>query len=450
MMRLLLLVAAGLLVLAGEPACARSVVLISLDGLRPGAILEAQKEGVVAPNLRRFVAQGAYARAVVGVTPAVTYPSHTTLVTGAWPSAHGIFANGAFDPSGANQGGLYWYSRDIRVPTLWQAVHAAGRVTASVAWPVTVNAPAIDYDLPDYERAQTEDDIKLMEALTQPRGYLEQLEARLGPYIKGAPNDVPSNDVRARFAIAILRNKKPAFLTLHLTTIDEESHQYGPFSRQAQAAITEMDRLVGEVTAAAQAVDPDAIVIVVSDHGFAAIDHVLNWPVAFQKAGLIGAKVNADGWLARLWNAGGSGAVMLHNPNDAALRRRVAAFLADLAKDPANGIARILTADEIRTQGGWAGASFAIAMRPGFLLSGGREGPQVEEAPGHGAHGYLPNVPEMNSAFFALGRGIAPGRDLGIVDMRQVAPTVARLLRVPFSSAALPPLDVEVGTKVRR
>ena len=65
----------------------------------------------------------------MGVIPTVTYPSHTTLVTGVWPAKHGIYANTTFDPLQKNYQGWYWYAEDIHVPTLWDAAREAGRTT---------------------------------------------------------------------------------------------------------------------------------------------------------------------------------------------------------------------------------------------------------------------------------------------------------------------------------
>jgi hypothetical protein len=36
----------------------------------------------------------------------------------------------------------------------------------------------------------------------------------------------------------------------------------------------------------------------------------------------------------------------------------------------------------------------------------------------------------MRASFFIMGRNIAAGRDLGVIDMRQIAPTVAGILGV--------------------
>ena len=123
---------------AGSPA--PLLVMISVDGLRPDYVTAADAHGAKLPNLRRFLKEGAYADGVIGVVPTVTYPSHTTLVTGVWPAKHGIWANTTFDPLQKNYQGWYWYAEDIRVPTLWDAAAKAGRTTASIQWPVTVGA----------------------------------------------------------------------------------------------------------------------------------------------------------------------------------------------------------------------------------------------------------------------------------------------------------------------
>ena len=83
------------------------MLLISIDGLRPGDLTEAEQRGLKIPNLRRFLVEGSYAQGVIGVLPTVTYPSHTTLLTGASPARHGIVGNNTFDPAQINAGGWY-------------------------------------------------------------------------------------------------------------------------------------------------------------------------------------------------------------------------------------------------------------------------------------------------------------------------------------------------------
>src|SRR5882762_1386835 len=100
--------------------------------MHPDCVLKADEHGLRIPNLRRYLRGGVHATAVRGVLPTVTYPSHTTMMTGVWPAKHGILANQTFDPLQKNHEGWYWYAEDIRVPTLWDAAAAAGRTTASI------------------------------------------------------------------------------------------------------------------------------------------------------------------------------------------------------------------------------------------------------------------------------------------------------------------------------
>jgi predicted AlkP superfamily pyrophosphatase or phosphodiesterase len=101
-----------LLATLGSIGCAAAapVLLISVDGLHPAYVTAADSLGLRIPALRQFVRAGAHARGVVGVVPTVTYPNHTTLVTGVAPDRHGIVANTTFDPLNANREGWYWYA----------------------------------------------------------------------------------------------------------------------------------------------------------------------------------------------------------------------------------------------------------------------------------------------------------------------------------------------------
>ncbi len=219
MRRLLLALSFGLLaVLSCAQAFATPVLLISIDGLRPADVLQAQQRGLKLPNLEAFLQRGAYAHDVRGVLPTLTYPSHTTLITGVSPNLHGIGGNLTFDPINKNQQGWDWYASDIKVPTLWDAAHMAGLSTANVHWPVSVGAQ-VDWNLPQIWRTGTADDRKLLAALATP-GLLPSLEQDLGPYADGIAEDLPGDQNRTRFAVKLLETRKPYFMTAYLTALD--------------------------------------------------------------------------------------------------------------------------------------------------------------------------------------------------------------------------------------
>src|ERR1041384_119047 len=185
---------------------APAVVLLSIDGLKPDYVIEADKHGLKIPNLRRLLAEGAHAGGVQGVLPTVTYPSHTTMLTGVAPARHGIFYNTTFDPLRKNYDGWYWYAEDIRVPTLWDVATKAGLITASIDWPVNVSAP-VTYNIAQVWRASTPDDRKLIRALSTP-GLVAEIERAVGPFAEGNDYTTTGDQRRAAFITWLLENKK--------------------------------------------------------------------------------------------------------------------------------------------------------------------------------------------------------------------------------------------------
>ena len=73
------------------------VILISIDGLR-GDILSNPAYTKDCPNLTRLMRDGAYCSNVQSVFPSLTYPSHTSMITGVTPAKHGIVNNRPFTP----------------------------------------------------------------------------------------------------------------------------------------------------------------------------------------------------------------------------------------------------------------------------------------------------------------------------------------------------------------
>src|SRR5690242_1197419 len=125
------------------------VVMISIDGLIPEYYTAPAPLGLNVPTLSQMKLNGAYAEGVEGVYPSVTYPSHTTLITGVRPALHGIIQNRIFEaPNGPQTKEWYWFSKDLKIETLWSMARRAGLTTGNVGWPVTAGAE-IDYSVPE-------------------------------------------------------------------------------------------------------------------------------------------------------------------------------------------------------------------------------------------------------------------------------------------------------------
>ena len=424
-------------------AIAEPVLLISIDGLQPADVIEAEKRGIDIPNLKRFVTEGSYASGVRGVLPTVTYPSHATLLTGASPAKHGIIGNTSFDPTQINQGGWYWYASDYKLPTLWDAAAKAGMTTANVHWPVSVKADAIKWNIPQIWRTGHADDAKLMRALATP-GLVESLEKRFCEYAAGIDESIQGDETRGKFAVELIAGNEPQFATVYLTALDHEQHEKGPDTPAAHAVLRRIDAIVGKLIAAQMKAHPDSVVAVVSDHGFSQVDTEINLYRAFIDAGLITLDANGkiDAWEASPLNSGGSSAIMLARANDAALRSKVGALLAKLKADPANRIAAIAEPTEIAKMGGNPEAAFYVSFEANAYAGGfkGKDAPMVASSGSKGTHGYFSTSPLMRSTFMIMGKGVAKGRNLGEIDMLAIAPTLAKIMRIALPDAELSPL----------
>jgi predicted AlkP superfamily pyrophosphatase or phosphodiesterase len=419
---------------AAKPVRPLSLVLVSVDGLRPDYVLEADRYGLAVPHLRRLVAEGAYASGVAGVAPTVTFPSHVTQVTGVSPARHGISANEPFDPAGEDDHVSSWSADDIRVPTLWDAAADRGFVTSSVDWPVTAGA-RITYNIPQYWRPRSAQERKLQRLLITP-GLLVEAERRLGPYPASHLWSVDQDERRAAFNTYLIQTRKPRLHLAYLAGLDDAEHASGPFSPAAAAALERIDAMVGRIREAAEANGP-AIVAVVSDHGFRRTRHELHLNAALREAGLIrlGPKGSVASWRAEAWGMGGSAAVVLRDPADQAARATVARVLAELEADPRSGIARVLRGGEVAATGGFEGAAFVVSLRGEHRFGDDLYGPTVREGEPWGTHGNLPDDREMDAAFFLAGPGVPAGRRLGRIDMRDIAPTLAARLELTLPAA---------------
>src|SRR5271168_3014193 len=96
----------GVLSLTLPLAARQHLVVISVDGLDNRYLLNADRLGLKIPNLRRMMREGQFSRGVIGVVPTVTWPSHTTIITGVDPVVHGILGN----QRPKSEGGEYYWS----------------------------------------------------------------------------------------------------------------------------------------------------------------------------------------------------------------------------------------------------------------------------------------------------------------------------------------------------
>ena len=412
-----LLGAIGCAVQAQGPGRARHVVIISIDGLRPEFYLD---DSWAAPELRALLKAGSHARAAEGVFPTVTYPNHATIVTGVRPARHGVLSNTI--PTAAGTRGR-WYEEvsDLRASPIWEWARTAGLTTAAVSWPVTAGA-RIDLLVPERDYYAQKEPLERLRADSTP-GIFDRLGVT--PKAEMFKDVVLWDAFLTETVTAMIRQARPNLLLVHLVQTDYFQHRVGREGAETKAAVARVDAHVGAIRRAlAEAGLADrSVIIVTGDHGFEDARQSVHPNVLLARAGLRGCPEPGDGWRATAYIAGGSAAILVQPPRDAATAAAAEKALREAARDAYTIVSRA----ELDALGALPNAAFALAAAPGFAMGSGCRGSLIVSGSG-GQHGYLPSHPRMPTGFIATGAGVRAGVALERVRLVDIAPTAARLL----------------------
>ena len=387
MRRLLLLACLLLAACAGSPKVATlppaarpPVIMVSIDGFRADYL----KRGLT-PNIAALAAGGVSAAAMRPSFPSITFPNHYTLVTGFRPDRSGIVNNDMIDPAipgvrfamsnrAAVGDGRWWDAVD----PIWVTAEQAGKRTATMFWPGSEAAIhgvrpaqwlAFDGAMPDDVRVDT-----VLGWLDDPRHF--------------------------------------AFLTIYFDGVDHAGHDFGPDSPEIDTALAAVDARIGRLRAGLAARGIVANIVIVSDHGMAAIaaDRVIRIDrlVPHDRFAMIGGFA-----LAGITPSAGQEsavATTLIGRRDHMQCWRKADFPKRFHYGSNHRIAPILCL---------ADAGWVILDR------------DMKKPVAGGTHGYDNQLPDMAAIFVANGPAFRSGITVPIFDNVDVHPMLLRLLGLP-------------------
>ena len=423
------------------PSASNHVVIMSLDGF-PGWALDDPRLPV--PTLRRLAAAGAVAKGMRPVNPSVTWPNHTTMVTGVTPAKHGVLFNGVLvrDP-GVPPRIEPWRDRKemVRVPTLYDRVYERRMTTAQVDWVAIQNAPTITWEFRERVEPRSQIARELVKGGAVTAEDIDTFATQ---------NILWRDHVWTMAAAHILKQHRPNLLLFHLLNLDSTQHRYGPRTPAAMTAMAALDAHVATIvrTLEETGLAPRTTVFVVSDHGFKLVKRQIRPNAAFLKAKLLEAE---GGKVVRTqaYSVPEGGTAMVYvtvpDPADAILKRTKDALqgiegiekIVDPAEYPAYGLPNPAENQQM-------GALFLIAKDGYAFTAAVGDDVVVDAAAGSlSAHGYVGTDPDIRALFIASGRGIAGGVTLDVINGVDLAPTAARLLDVD-----LPSVDGRVLTEV--
>ncbi len=420
-------------ILFAQPA--KHVILISIDGFRPDFYKDPSWSAV---NLGQMKRDGVYSDGVRGVFPTVTYPSHTTMVTGVMPIKHGVYYNTPFEPKGAT-GRWYWEYDSIKVPSIWTALRNRQMKTAGVNWPVTVGAP-IDYNLPEIWAWPNGGEHQRMDAVSKqayPAGLFEEVQQNATGKMEGHDFNLDylsGDENSARIAGYLIRRYKPAFLAVHLANLDHFEHEEGRDGDKVRQAVASVDRAVKTIMESLQkaGISDSTAVIITGDHGFVDIHTSISPNIWLARAGLINDAVNGN-WKAQFHTAGASAFLHLRDKADAQTLAIVQKIL-DTIPAAYKKLFRVVDRKELDAIGADPRASLALAPIQGITFSTSQKGDVLKPVKG-GTHGFFPDFKEIQTGFIGYGAGFKKGAVVPYMGLEDIAPLIAYLLGISLPSA---------------
>ncbi|EJL67818.1 alkaline phosphatase family protein [Chryseobacterium populi] len=217
------------------------IIMISADGFRHDY---AKKYN--AQNLLKFSNLGVQAKAMIPSYPSITFPNHWSLITGLYPSHHGLIDNYFYDykrkeayamsdKKNAEDGS--WYGG---IP-LWGLAEKQGMISASLMW---------------VGSASNAGDIR-------PTYYYPYHE-------KFTPAEKVDKVINW---LKLPMDKRPHFISLYFPEVDGSGHHFGPDTKETEDAVHLVDKAIGDLADKVRSLGlQDVNFIFVSDHGMIKID----------------------------------------------------------------------------------------------------------------------------------------------------------------------------------
>ena len=382
------------------------VMLITIDGLRAEMV---DDPFMPSPFLKMMSREGLRVQRVTGIPPAETYPSHTTLVTGATPAEHHIYYNRPFLWNKDTARVSYWWADSIAVPTIWQRAHEAGMTTASLFWPVSTGSRYIDYNVPEFWSLDYScDQMEYIKPWCTPAGILDTLERHACGKLNTITYQAGSmqRDGRtAAMANYVMIHYQPRLMTVHLITTDYSQHALGTRSEQLQYDMASCDHAVGSIIENLHLTGrlDSTLVVVCGDHGFCDYYQTLSPNVWLTRARLLSPKPGGD-WQACFYSSGNTSFLYLRQAGDQSTLRRVRRLLADLPASE-RALFRIVEKDELTALGADPAVWLALEPKVGVSVTNDRTGPVVDMRRG-GTHGFISG--QDATTLIAYGAGVTP------------------------------------------
>jgi predicted AlkP superfamily pyrophosphatase or phosphodiesterase len=271
----------------------KHLILLSIPGLRSQDVSSM-------PNLRQLMA-GGEATTMVPSFPCVTWPVQTNIVTGQPPSRHGVIANGFYWREEQQVEMWTAWNEKIQAPQIWDVLHERGADLTSAVWfPMLSKGSNADFVCMPAP-VHNPDGSESLWCYSKPQQLYGDLRDELGHFplqnFWGPLANVTASSWIADSAVIAARRYRPRFFYIYLPHLDYAAQRSGPDSEPAQAALGELDTVIGRLADGLRAaLDGEQVVFAaLGEYVITPVDHVAYPNRALREAGLLQVREQEDG-----------------------------------------------------------------------------------------------------------------------------------------------------------
>lgn len=415
----------------------RKLIVVSADAL----VYEDLETLKNTPVVGHMMKEGAMVKRLRSVYPTLTYPNHTTMVTGTYPDKHGVVNNTVYEAG--NEHPVWNFEHEaVKCRDLFDAAKAAGLSTCAVGWPVTGNHKSIDYLL---------DEVWPMEPEKQEsrEAFIDEMMA------KGTPDWLIESSVVQHIDLRVprrtpdsswfntlvfcdmIRNYAPDLCMLHIGNIDGTRHTYGVFNDEVTKNVLMLEDFMNEIVNAVSATGNlyNTDFVITADHGQIDTDRTVNPNVLLRKAGLIetDSEDKVISWKAWSFEAGTSAQIVidpeLPEEEKASLKETVLQIFKEEKEKGDCGFEDIYTKEFTEEEEHLSGEfEFVLETDGHTAFADAWTGEYMKAADHiHGKHGHHPDKGPWTT-FIGFGPSFKKGACIDAAPIIDTAPTYASIL----------------------
>lgn len=403
---------------------AKHVILIGVEGL----FARDFEKLMTYPAFQWLKEQGGYTRDLTSVYPTLTYPAYSSLITGVYPSQHGIIHNHPFQP-GTKESEQCWYSYryEMKRKTVYDLMYERCFCTASLNWPVS-GSSIITYNIPEMPVMRGENQrLKLLRS-SSPSFLLSQ-ELRYTPVEKKI-QECMQDSFYLQVGVRTMAKKRPHLLMLRLNALKKLRKKYGMDCRELDLAYQMYNDLLLKLLEAAQSAKilPETVVVFVGVNGQVPVHTHVHLNNILEREDLInnrGTYVDYQAYFQSI----GNGAYLYIKNNDLKIEKHVREILEELKEAEIYGVKEIYRRNQLKKLQADLGIAMAIEGKEGFQFQDDfNEEDIVKLDVVTSTSGYNPYQPEHKNLAFLSGESLQSDVDLGPIQLVDIAPTIAHIL----------------------